>query len=295
MSSKKGVKFYKLQGSGNDFVIIPLGEGKRLSSQEMKEWARKMCTRKFSVGADGLIFIDPLPEEEEDGIFYRWHFYNSDGSRAEMCGNGARCVARIAYELGIAPCSHIFLSDVGRVEVEVYPEEKEVKVHLTKACNFTPDIEICLESGERYRGDYINTGVPHFVLFFEEDISHIDVKALGREIRFHRRFAPGGTNVNFVQKKGNAHLSIRTYERGVEDETYACGTGAAASAYIALKKGYISFSPINVTTSGGETLLLEIKKEEIFLRGPAKLVYKGEFYPEEVGLSPVFMNNFFDI
>ncbi len=286
MSSEKRVIFYKLQGSGNDFTIIPMEKENLPPQEEMGKWAKKICKRRFSAGADGLIFIEPLSDskEIEKGIFYRWHFYNSDGSRAEMCGNGARCVGRLAFELNIAPSSHIFLTDVGPIKAEVYPEDKEVKVQLTPPRDFKPDIEISLEPDQKYKGDYINTGVPHFVLFFEEDITSIDVKKLGRKFRFHEAFAPEGTNVNFVQKKANSELSIRTYERGVEEETYACGTGAAASAYVALKKGLLSSSPVTVTTSGGEKLILYIEGENIYLRGGVTFVYKAILYPEEIGL-----------
>ncbi len=276
------ITFYKAQGSGNDFVILVLGEDIEVDISQMPRWARRICKRRFSVGADGLIFIEPL--EEKHGAAYRWHFYNSDGSRAQMCGNGARCVARLANKLGIASSSHYFLTDVGPIYAEVYPEEGKVKVQLTPPKDLRTHLEVPLGPGEKYEAHFVNTGVPHLVIFVEGDLEEVDVNGVGGRLRFHEMFAPEGTNVNFAKKTPENHLIIRTYERGVEEETYACGTGAAACAYVAKKIGYIDSSSIPVITSGGEQLLLSLEKNGLYLSGRVRIIYEGKLDLKEIGL-----------
>ncbi len=282
MDIQNNIIFYKMHGSGNDFVIIPPENNFSLDYPTMSLWAKTICTRGFSVGADGLIFLtkkgikNPLAS-------YKWHFYNSDGSRAEMCGNGSRCAARLACELKIAPPLHVFETDAGPIKAEVSIKEKVVKVQLTPPTNLTLEKEIQID-GKKYKIHHVNTGVPHTVLFFENTRT-LDIDHIGKQIRFHKEFEPNGTNVNLVEKIGDNHLYIRTYERGVEGETYACGTGAAACAYIAIKLGLVEMKEINITTSGGENLQVSTDgSDNLYLTGNAVLVYKGELNLKELGL-----------
>ena len=266
------IPFTKMSGTGNDFIIIdhrkPL-----LNQDEFGPFAKAVCRRKFSAGADGLILIEDSSEAN-----FRWHFYNADGSVAEMCGNGARCAARFACEKKIAPAAMRFLTIAGEIRAEVRGES--VKLAMTPPVDLALDQQVEIDGG-RQTVHSINTGVPHAVLFVE-DGNRAPVLKWGRHIRFHDRFQPAGTNVNFVQTLGPASLHARTYERGVEDETLACGTGAVASAIIAGLLGRVE-SPVTVTTSGGEQLIIYFSIQnsspaeitDVFLEGPAHFVYEG--------------------
>jgi diaminopimelate epimerase len=273
--------FLKMSGTGNDFIIIdhrrPL-----MDPEDMPAFAAAVCRRKFSVGADGLIFIEPSEQAN-----FRWRFFNADGSVAEMCGNGARCAARCAFMLGIAPATMRFETLAGIIEAEVSGCQVAVKMtdpvqlRLSQTL-MVEDMPLTLHS--------INTGVPHTVVFVD-NIEHTDVRRLGRAIRFHEAFAPAGTNVNFVQEQPDHSFKVRTYERGVEDETLACGTGAAASAIVAHLLGQTQ-SPVEISTSGGDRLPILFAVEafpsgastqrvyNVFLKGPAHAVYRGEIEAE---------------
>lgn len=272
----KGIEFHKMQGCGNDFVIID-NRVLNVPVAVMPEWAKRVCNKCFGVGADGLIFLENALAGS--GLEYRWHFYNADGSRAEMCGNGARCAARLAYLLGIAPANHTLGTDAGGVAAQVLASG-QVKVRLTPPKDLRLGAELDVD-GQKLIVHFVNTGVPHAVVFFE-DISLVDVKKLGRAIRFHAAFAPAGTNANFVTVKGPGTLLLRTYERGVEDETYACGTGACASAIVASKLG-LTGTEVDVTTTGGEVLGVDVT-DGVVLRGAAEVVFSGVFYPKAMGL-----------
>jgi diaminopimelate epimerase len=271
----QAIPFFKLQGSGNDFILID-NRSLRLSTQHMNTWAKSLCTRAFGIGADGLIFIDSAPKDM--AVDYMWHFYNADGSRAEMCGNGSRCVARLAFELGIAGKNQVFLTDAGPIQAQYIEETGQIKVQLTKAADLELDMTISKDNGETMQVHFVNTGVPHAVLL-TSNLKKIDVKSLGSSIRFNPRFAPFGTNVNFVQIENRDHLLLRTYERGVENETYACGTGASASVYVAHALDKCS-KHVSVTTSGGEKLEVHLENDDIFLQGDAIIVYTGNLYPD---------------
>ncbi len=267
------IPFVKMSGTGNDFILIdhrhPL-----IAQENMSALAAAVCRRKFSVGADGLILLEP--SEHAD---FRWQFFNADGSTAEMCGNGARCAARFAFMQGIAPAKMRFETLAGIIEAEISGSDVAVKMtnpvnlrlHQTIAVNNAP---LLLHS--------INTGVPHAVVFVD-NIDEADVRGLGRVIRQHHAFAPAGTNVNFVQQRGHA-FKVRTYERGVEDETLACGTGAAASAIIAALLGQAA-SPVEIITSGGDRLSISFaaasgRVDSVHLKGPARMIYAGELTAE---------------
>jgi diaminopimelate epimerase len=264
----------KMSGSGNDFILIdhrrPL-----IGDDRMKEFARKVCRRKVSVGADGLIFI-----ENSDKADFKWRFFNADGSEAEMCGNGGRCAARFAWLKGIAGPRLAFQTIAGILSAEVHG--KRVKLEMTKPHSLKLD-ESLLIDGEWRTLSSINTGVPHAVEFVE-DLEAVDVARAGRSIRQHPHFAPNGTNANFVRREKDSQLSVRTYERGVEDETLACGTGTVASALIAAFKGFVK-SPVSIKTQGGEVLTVhyEIEEQEVkkvFFEGDVHIVYEGEMWEE---------------
>jgi len=231
------------------------------------------------VGADGLIFFDSPPEGS--GLDYVWHFYNADGSRAEMCGNGSRCAAKLAFELGFAKQNQIFGTDAGQMEALVLPDSDRVKVRLSKPKDMRLDLTL---SGDNLpeRVHFVNTGVPHAVVLSRDALA-VDVKTLGSALRNHEHFAPQGANVNFVQVRDRDHIFLRTYERGVEDETYACGTGAAAAALITGALG-LTGHKVEAVTSGGEVLQIFIEDGTVFLQGKAVLVYSGEIYMESLGL-----------
>jgi diaminopimelate epimerase len=258
-----------MSGTGNDFIIIDHRQA-FLSQEEMSAFARAVCRRKFSVGADGLILI-----ENDENADFRWQFFNGDGSQAEMCGNGARCAARFAYAKGIAPANMSFLTVAGEIRAEVAGEE--IKLAMTPPENLVLNRQVELD-GSSTIVHSINTGVPHAVIFVKNN-SHTQVKEWGYSIRFHEMYQPAGTNVN--------KISVRTYERGVEDETLACGTGAVASAIIAALQEEVA-SPVRVTTSGGEILTIyfkintqiDIEISDVYLEGPAHFIYEGELQKE---------------
>jgi len=269
--------FYKMQGSGNDFIVID-NRAKTISPAVMPSWAKALCPHAFSIGADGLIFLEL---DDTGQAATRWHFFNADGSRAEMCGNGSRCATLLAHMLGMAPEDHFMLTDAGQVHARVFREAGEVEVQLTPARDLALNFSLDLD-GKSFTAHFANTGVPHTVIV-SADVKALDIKDLGAKVRYHAHFAPAGTNANFIQVTSRTELLLRTYERGVENETYACGTGAAASVAVAHALGLCE-PRAKVTTSGGEVLEIGVHGTDIFLRGRAQLVYQGEFCPSALGL-----------
>jgi diaminopimelate epimerase len=270
------IPFYKIQGNGNDFILIDNRRGV-LRGKNLSGLAKQVCHRNRSVGADGLIVI--VPSKKAD---FKWLFFNSDGSEAEMCGNGSRCAARFASLKKIAPKKMTFETLAGVIHAEV--KKDTVRVQLPGAGNLRRNIAVPLESGARM-GHFINTGVPHLV-YLSSHLDAEDVDGVGRKTRYHDIFRPAGTNVNFVQVIGPHRLRIRTYERGVEGETLACGTGAVAAALITAALGKAS-SPVTVTTRGGDKLVVSFKREgeqftDLHLEGEAEVVCEGSLYVKEV-------------
>jgi diaminopimelate epimerase len=268
------IPFMKMSGSGNDFILIDHREP-FLKEDRLKEFIRKVCRRRISVGADGLILIERSKKAD-----FKWRYYNADGSEAEMCGNGGRCAARFAYLKGVTGPSLKFETLAGILSAQV--DEKRVKLEMTKPFGLKLD-ETLLIDGKKQVFSSINTGVPHAVLFVE-DLEGLDMVPIGKTIRFHSNFAPSGTNVNFIRLEKGSQLSIRTYERGVEDETLACGTGAVASALIAAFKGLVK-SPVSIKTRGGEvlTVYFEIEVREVkrvFFEGDVHIIYEAEMWEE---------------
>ncbi|MDI6753080.1 MAG: diaminopimelate epimerase [Thermodesulfobacteriota bacterium] len=266
--------FFKMSGSGNDFILIDNRQG-ILDADRLGDFVRRVCARKVSVGADGLILV-----ESSNRVNFRWRFFNSDGSEAEMCGNGGRCAARFAVIKGIAPSRLSFETLAGIIEAEV--NGRQVKLQMVQPTGLKLNLDVPID-GQNHQLYFINTGVPHAIKMVE-DAAAVAVKDLGRKIRFHAQFQPAGTNANFVQPVNRKHLKVRTYERGVEDETLACGTGAVASALIAAAKGLVD-SPVMVETTGGEILNIYFQSkgdgyERVFLEGDTKVVYEGSLWEE---------------
>lgn len=284
MSTMFGARapFYKLQGCGNDFVALD-NRVLRLPEALMAEWAQKICPRAFGVGADGLFFLDHPAAGPATGMDadYRWHFFNADGSRAEMCGNASRCAGRLAFALGLAGARQRLATDAGVIAIEVLPESGQVKVQLTtpKAMALGARLRVLDRETEVH---FVNTGVPHAVIFVD-DVRAVDVAAVGRAVRFHGHFAPAGANVNFVQVLDSRSTLVRTYERGVEGETLACGTGVSAVLVVAGALG-LTGERVENSTSGGEVLVTSLENGSVFLQGAAELTFTGELNLPALGL-----------
>lgn len=270
----KKLTFFKMSGSGNDFILID-NRNNVVDESGLTSFIRNVCRRKMSAGADGLILI-----ENSDSADFKWRYYNSDGGRAEMCGNGARCAARFAYLNKIAGSDMSFMTDAGIVHAQVRGDK--VKVNMVDPSDFKQDYTIKLKDGFLTVSS-INTGVPHVVVTMDS-IDDVDVVGMGREVRRHKAFAPAGTNVNFITRVKNGSFSIRTYERGVEDETLACGTGSIASALVTASKDKVE-SPLNIVTRSGGVLTIYYKEDngrfhDIYLEGDARIIYKGKLWED---------------
>lgn len=254
------IKFFKYQGTGNDFILI---DDRELVFPVKKEIMAALCHRRFGIGADGLILL-----QLADGYDFRMVYFNADGGEGSMCGNGGRCVVKFAHDLGLFASETSFIAVDGAHDASVNGDQIRLKM--------SPVADIYHE--EQY--DFMNTGSPHYVTYVA-DLKATDVVEEGRSVRYGDKFGPlGGTNVNFIEILTPNNLRVRTYERGVEDETYSCGTGVTACALSAhLKEGWAS--PIAVETEGGN-LQVEFQPlaneqfDEIYLIGPAKRVFTGE-------------------
>lgn len=251
------IHFYKYQATGNDFVVIDNREaGLSLTRQQIEA----LCDRKFGVGADGLMLIEKHPT-----LHFNLEYYNSDGSQS-LCGNGSRAAVQFAARLGMVNGQASFNAYDGEHVAELLPSGI-IRLKMSP-------VGETRKMGDDY---FLNTGSPHIVRFVD-DVDAYPVFEEGRKIRYSDAFKPGGTNVNFVERLPNQALKVRTYERGVENETLSCGTGVTAAALAASFKGYPS--PVSIQTRGGN-LLVEFKSshsgtfEEIFLIGPAKMVFEG--------------------
>ena len=252
------ITFNKYQGAGNDFIIIDNREN--LINPSDSELINKLCDRRFGIGADGLILIS-----NNDQSDFEMKYFNSDGFIGSMCGNGGRCTAHFALKAAIAGERQRFLAYDGIHEA--YVEKNIVRLQMG-------NVNECRLINDNY---FLNTGSPHYVVI-KEDIDSIDVHEEGKKLRWAPEFAPGGTNVNFVQLLDKG-LYIRTFERGVEDETLACGTGVTASAIASVLKGHFDTNSVNVTTRGGNLKVdFEIHDKKItnvWLTGPATFVFTG--------------------
>ncbi len=266
------LEFCKLQASGNDFILIDRILDSGSSTLDYKKIAKKYCQRKMGIGADGLLVIEPSRKAD-----FRMRIFNADGSEAEMCGNGARCAAlwrnleRVKFE-----------TKAGLIESNL-KKSGAVSIKVTDPFGLKLDLPLKV-LGRRLKVNFVNTGVPHAVIFVE-GLEKIDVGNIGRAVRFHHKFSPAGANANFVEVLNKDFIKIRTYERGVEAETLACGTGVVASAITAnCRLQAVSYKgKVKVLTRGGETLRVHFNRngdkiKDVWLQGKAHRVYKGELY-----------------
>ena len=274
----KTISFHKMHGCGNDFIFIDNRKA-CVGIPQMNSWAITLCNRKTGIGADGLLFLEDTPAGREGDFI--WHFYNADGSRAEMCGNASRCASWLAVDLGLAGPEQCFGTDAGLIHARVDVHGMRSRVELTHPTDLTLHIPVAVE-GVTYDVHFVNTGVPHAVILFP-DCDKVDVEHLGRLIRYHEQFAPKGTNVNFVTVNSRNDIHVRTYERGVEGETLACGTGAAASTCVAHALG-LTDARVDVTTSGRELLGIELSEGSVFLSGAVARVFTGILDPSMLTL-----------
>ena len=268
------IEFWKMSGSGNDFILIDNRDGS-IREELMSRLVERACRRRESVGADGVIFV--VGSNRYD---FGWRFFNADGGEVEMCGNGGRCVCRFAFLKGICGAEMTFETLAGPVSGKV--SGRTVKVLMPRPTGLSMDVKLGPKPGW-LSSDFINTGVPHVVVRVE-DLSGHPVTEQGRSIRYHQMFSPQGTNANFMRVTGPDQLEIRTYERGVEDETLACGTGAIASALVASIRG-MAKSPVKVKTFGKEVLTIYFQREgdsfeQVWLEGKTSVVYRGRLGSE---------------
>jgi len=266
--------FYKMNGAGNDFIII---ENLDLSIHLDAITIEALCDRHRGIGADGLLMVEPA----EKGADYKFRYYNADGGEAEMCGNGARCFGRFTAHLSEEmPGKVTFETIAGTITAEIVGENVRIAMSTPKDLKLNTAVTV---PGVPAPLHFINTGVPHAVAFVPggDAFEEFDVFTHGRAIREHPAFAPAGTNANFATVLASDHIEIRTYERGVEDETLACGTGMVACALIHhLLTG--TPSPIKVDVAGGDSLEIGFEKADgntfrnVTLTGPADFVFEGE-------------------
>lgn len=268
--------FYKMNGAGNDFIVVD-NRDLSLSAALDQETIEALCDRHRGIGADGLLAVEPAQGAGD----FRFRYYNADGGEAEMCGNGARCFGRFAAHLGEAPVERVtFETIAGVLTAEMVAENVRIEMSEPK--------DLRMETGAEAPGltgpvHFINTGVPHAVAFLAspEELVDFEVFAAGRCIRQHEAFAPAGTNANFAAVLAPGQIEIRTYERGVEDETLACGTGMVACALVHhLLTG--APSPVKVGVAGGDTLEIGFEPagpgefRKVTLTGPADFVFEGD-------------------
>jgi len=262
------IPFWKMQGAANDFILVD--DRAQTFPAADRAWIAGICARRTGVGCEGVILIQPSTKAN-----FRMRFFNPDGSEVDMCGNGARCVARLAHELGAAPARMSIETAAGQLNAEILG--RRVRLRLTPPRDWRLDGALAA-AGRDLRYGFVNTGVPHVVAEVE-DLDGWDVKGVGRAVRYHEAFAPAGTNANFISVTGPQAVRVRTYERGVEDETLACGTGIAASALIAARTGRVA-PPVQVTAASGDALTVDFRltptgAEEVTLLGPAEHVFRG--------------------
>jgi len=267
------LEFVKMSGAGNDFIVADNRSGKVVLSGET---VARLCHRQFGIGADGLMLLVPCASGKAD---WAWQFWNSDGSDAEMCGNGARCFARYVQRVTQWKDPSVsFETAAGVIRAEF--DGERVTVNLTAPRDLKL-LQVVDTKAGRVEVSSLNTGVPHAVVFVP-DADQAMVLEQGRELRFHPHFGPRGTNVNFVEVKGPGWIRVRTYERGVEGETLACGTGVSASAMIAARlRGF--GSPVRVQVQGGDELRVGFSErdgqfEKVSLNGPATFVFEGQIH-----------------
>lgn len=264
-----------MSGAGNDFVVVDNRNG---IITDPSAFTIRVCERRFGIGADGTLMVEP---NETAGFTMK--YYNADGSNAGMCGNGGRCIARFAYDTGIVTSEKFTFEAFGHIYTAERMLRDKYRLWMKDPSGFRDSHDVTLVQGTA-KSHYLNTGTDHAVVFLEENhwigsMSELDVTGLGKPMRYHEAYAPKGTNVNFVRVTGDKSIEIRTYERGVEDETLACGTGSIASAVIAAMKGKVS-RPVSVKVRSGEILEVGFEKNgneyrNVTLTGSAYETFRG--------------------
>lgn len=255
------MKFYKYQGAGNDFILVDNREVEHSSlSHELIE---KMCDRRFGIGADGLMLLN-----NKDGYDFEMIYFNSDGHVGSMCGNGGRCIVRFAYDIGIRKNEYKFLASDGDHLAYINADDNEVSLKMK-------DVDFIEEIDDHF---VLNTGSPHYVVSVDA-LDGFNVFEEGKKIRYSDEFKKEGINVNFVEVIANDKLKVRTYERGVEDETYACGTGVTAAALV-FYHNENGFNSVDINVLGGNlnvsfTRGTDGANSDIWLKGPANKVFEG--------------------
>ncbi len=255
------IEFYKYQGTGNDFIL--LDNRTNQYDQLTEKQVAFMCNRRFGIGADGLMLLN-----KKEGYDFEMKYFNADGAAGSMCGNGARCITKFAAKIGIRKNTYHFIAFDGDHEAEI---DLNDLVRLKMA-----DVNKVETHSDHF---VLNTGSPHYVKYVR-DIMNMDVRSSGYKIRYSPAYEKNGINVNFIESAGEDKIYVRTYERGVEDETLSCGTGVTAAALISAHNDY-GFNRVDVKTKGGN-LSVEFDKinekhfENIWLIGPAEFVFKGE-------------------
>jgi len=264
------LSFTKMNGAGNDFVMLDNRDG---SLSLDGAGIATLCDRHRGVGADGVLVV----EKAVNGADFRMRYYNADGGEAEMCGNGARCFARFARKVSGHEADRIsFETPAGVIGAEYHGDLVQLAMSEPHSHRAPGPLEV---NGRPLEVHFLNTGVPHAVVFVD-DLEAADIRKDGAALRYHPAFAPKGTNANFVQVLGPSSITIRTYERGVEDETLACGTGVCAAAILHhLRSG--DAAPVSVKVRGGDTLQVGFVREgdsfrDVTLKGPADFVFDGK-------------------
>ena len=279
------MKFWKMNGAGNDFVILNNLE-ERLPLNSLPGIARKLCERHLSIGADGLMVVD-APTEGGD---YKMRFFNSDGSVGEMCGNGARCICRYGYENGLAGETQVVETTAGKVTGQRI-DQRLYRVRLNDPTTVKLDAPVEID-GIRYACSYVelgNPGLPHAVVPYHnlKDADENELRELGRAIRWSRGF-PKGANVNFYELTGEDEIYERTFERGVEDFTYACGTGTGSVVTVLTLQGKVSGHGVRVRMTGGELIIdaerIHSRIASLYLTGPTNIVCQGVVTDEDLRL-----------
>ncbi|OGV63841.1 MAG: diaminopimelate epimerase [Lentisphaerae bacterium RIFOXYA12_FULL_48_11] len=262
------IEFWKMHGASNDFILVD--DRKKKFPSNDKKWIAEIASRRTGVGCEGVILIQPSVKAD-----FRMRFFNPDGGEVEMCGNGARCVAKLAYDLKAAPAMMTIDTVAGILRARMSGDK--VCLWLTKPRDWRMNKSLKV-AGQTLRYGFVNTGVPHFVAE-TTTLEKCDVQLLGSGVRYHRDFAPAGTNANFIKVTGWRSIKVRTYERGVESETLACGTGITASALVAARIGKVK-PPVKVTAASGDVLVVDFKMsadgaDDVTLLGPAIHVFHG--------------------
>jgi diaminopimelate epimerase len=268
LTTRRMLRFTKMNGAGNDFVLLD-NRAKDLSLTTAQ--IARLCDRHRGVGADGVLIL----ERPTNGADFRMRYYNADGGEAEMCGNGARCFARFADRTAGPLKQLTFETPAGTIGAQLTGEL--VTLQMSQPNDLRLGLEVPI-GGEKFSASYIDSGVPHVVLPVA-NVDQVDIRSLGAALRHHPMFAPRGANANFSERRGPRTIAIRTFERGVEDETLACGTGVVASALIFAANENVT-GPIDVLVRGGDTLQVDFSREgnrftNVTLTGPADFVFDG--------------------